>query len=798
MRVVDSRTWCDQSADVLHAFLEHLAQVRDGILWRGEIEDAFKRFLHTYDHSQRRLIKGTMGQKISHVQEAVVGEKQIYFLLRPIAGIREAISISRHDDRINSVDIEHYLAARETAATGSPSSEEFSFSIDFSPFRIFHPDKPDPTLIGKGLDRLAHIFISKIHENPHWALSKLLEFLSFRNHEGEPLLFSRPMDLVSLNRAVERALDLTRLYRDPQAKAELLSELNLLGLAKGWGDTAERMEETFTLLAHVLHDPKDEDVRKLLCRLPLIQKVLLITIHGWFAQEGVLGRPDTGGQVVYALNQARALERHLKNLWKAAGVDANPKIIILSRLIPESDGTSVNVSREPIYGTDNSFIMRVPFKNEDGEVVPHWISRFKVWPYLNRFTKDSYYQLMTEYEGLPDLIIGNYSDGNFVATALGREWGVITGVIAHALEKNKYLFSDVRWKEMDKDYHFSVHYLNDMLSSNSADFIITSTYQEIAGTHEESGQYESYGVFTLPQNYRVQSGIDIYTPQFVINPPGYDDSICFPYDLKDRRDVALVKEVENMCFGSDGVEGAVGCLEDPNKSPIFSMARLDKIKNIAGLVKIFAQSDELRERANLIIVGGVTSEKQSSDLEEQHQIRAIHQLIKRHNLNRQIRWLPGETNSARAAEFYRVMADREGVFVQPALYEAFGLTVIESMACGLPVIATRYGGPSESIQDGVTGLLIDPRKSASVTRAIMRLISPDGGTATKLWHRMSEDGMRRARDVFSWDRHVGKAVEAAGLYGFWDRLFSRSRAVQLNYVDAIHYLLLLPRIKESA
>ena len=40
-------------------------------------------------------------------------------------------------------------------------------------------------------------------------------------------------------------------------------------------------------------------------------------------------------------------------------------------------------------------------------------------------------------------------------------------------------------------------------------------------------------------------------------------------------------------------------------------------------------------------------------------------------------------------------ADKKGAFVQPALYEAFGLTVIEAMSCGLPTFATIRGGPAE-------------------------------------------------------------------------------------------------------
>jgi len=46
--------------------------------------------------------------------------------------------------------------------------------------------------------------------------------------------------------------------------------------------------------------------------------------------------------------------------------------------------------------------------------------------------------------------------------------------------------------------------------------------------------------------------------------------------------------------------------------------------------------------------------------------------------------------------------------VQPALYEAFGLTVIEAMTCGLPTFATCKGGPAEIIIDGISGFHIDP------------------------------------------------------------------------------------------
>ena len=63
-----------------------------------------------------------------------------------------------------------------------------------------------------------------------------------------------------------------------------------------------------------------------------------------------------------------------------------------------------------------------------------------------------------------------------------------------------------------------------------------------------------------------------------------------------------------------------------------------------------------------------------------------------------------------------VGADTRGAFVQPALYEAFGLTVIEAMTCGLPCFATNRGGPAEIIKNGMSGYHIEcaPRSNGAL------------------------------------------------------------------------------------
>jgi hypothetical protein len=52
--------------------------------------------------------------------------------------------------------------------------------------------------------------------------------------------------------------------------------------------------------------------------------------------------------------------------------------------------------------------------------MPHWISRFDIWPYLERYALDAERELLAELGGRPDLIIGNYSDGNLVASLMAQ------------------------------------------------------------------------------------------------------------------------------------------------------------------------------------------------------------------------------------------------------------------------------------------------------------------------------------------------------------------------------------------
>lgn len=88
-------------------------------------------------------------------------------------------------------------------------------------------------------------------------------------------------------------------------------------------------------------------------------------------------------------------------------------------------------------------------------------------------------------------------------------------------------------------------------------------------------------------------------------------------------------------------------------------------------------------------------------------------------------------------------------YVLPSKEEAFGLALLEAMACGLPVIATRTAGPSDIVEDGRTGLLVAPGDPVELAAAVHRLLT-EPSTASAL----GQAARRAVLDRYSADRYV--------------------------------------------
>jgi glycosyltransferase involved in cell wall biosynthesis len=89
------------------------------------------------------------------------------------------------------------------------------------------------------------------------------------------------------------------------------------------------------------------------------------------------------------------------------------------------------------------------------------------------------------------------------------------------------------------------------------------------------------------------------------------------------------------------------------------------------------------------------------------------------------------------------------LFVMSSVTEGLGTSLLDAMACGRPIVATRAGGIPEIVEDDVNGTLVPPRDAASLAAAIVRALKDDG------WRRrMGEAGLARVRERFTVDRMV--------------------------------------------
>jgi len=784
------RRFAAEHRDAFTQLLEGLFEPGRPVLLRSDLLRAFRTVEHEY---ARCALGGTaLHGLVTRGQEVLLKSPWALFALREAVGRWHYVRVHRENLVPEPITATEFLRFKEHLVL-SPDDEAFEpLELDFAPFERGFPKLTEARSIGQGVAFLNRKLSSDLFTDGGEGRERLHDFLGLHAIDGQSLLLLGPFPSVSeLQEALRAAREVLEGLDPVLPWAEVADRLAGRGFAPGWGDTAGRAAETMALLVDLLEAPSPDALERFLARIPMISRLLVLSPHGFFGQDDVLGLPDTGGQVVYVLDQVRALEREMRERLARQGVAVEPQIVIVTRLIPESRGTTCHEPLERVAGCLSTRILRVPFRRRSGEVVRHWISRFEVWPYLERFAREVENEVIAELGGRPDLVVGNYSDGNLVATLIAQRLGVTLCTIAHALEKTKYLLSALHWKEMEPQYHFSCQYTADLVAMNASDFIIASTYQEIAGTADAVGQYESYQTFTMPGLYRVRDGIDVFDPKFNVVSPGADADVYFSFREADRRLRGLTSRIEELVLGHDASGDCRGALDAPGKPIVFTMARLDRIKNLTGLVDWYGASPRLRSLANLLVVGGSISPDASGDREEREQCERMHELFERHGLDGQVRWVGKRLPKLLAGELYRWIADRRGVFAQPAHFEAFGLTVIEAMASGLPMFATCYGGPSEIVQQGRSGFLLDPDRGAEAADQIAAFLEDCAADPAK-WDLLSAGARARVEERYTWKRYAERMMTLSRIYGFWKFVSRLERQETVRYLEMFHRLQLRP------
>jgi len=443
--------------------------------------------------------------------------------------------------------------------------------------------------------------------------------------------------------------------------------------------------------------------------------IQLYSIHGLVRGHDLeLGRDaDSGGQIKYVVELANFLSEDPR-------VD---KIEIFTRQIKDKNVSSdYAVPIEEI--NDKLSIVRLRCGGNK------YIRKELLWNHLEEFV-DKSIKYIKSVGRLPDVIHSHYADAGYVCSELTQFFGIPLIHTGHSLGRDKLrkLLSDgVDEKDIEKRYKIKHRIGVEENIIQFANLIITSTKQEI------TKQYGDY------QNKTAE--------KFCVIPPGVDLSRFYSYNVRiqqDRQTAKLLQEISSKLLNF---------FVEIEKPLILTVCRPDKRKNLSGLIKAYGEDRKLQKKANLAIFAGIRKDIQTMEENEQEVLTEILLLMDKYNLYGKMAIPKQHETQTEVPELYRIAAGSRGVFVNAALTEPFGLTLIEAAACGVPVVATDDGGPRDILGNCKNGILVDVTDTKNISKAIHKIIDD-----TETWKKFSENGIKNVRKFYTWKTHTGKHLE---------------------------------------
>lgn len=434
--------------------------------------------------------------------------------------------------------------------------------------------------------------------------------------------------------------------------------------------------------------------------------IALLSIHGLIRWNDLeLGRDaDTGGQTLYVVELAQALA-------KQPGVSRVD--LITQRVVDENVSSDY---AEPIEEfSDNLKIVRIDAGPES------YLAKEELWDHLDFFA-DNLASFFKDNDCFPNIIHSHYADAGYVGARLASLLGIPLVHTGHSLgrvKRSRLLASGLKAGDIESHFNMSRRIHAEEQTLATAERVITSTHQEIVE------QYELY---------------DHYQPdQMRVVPPGTDLNQFIPATGEERDDPLFTELTIH--------------LKSPEKPVVLALSRPDSRKNIVALIEAFGNSDTLQRLANLVIIAG--NRDDIDELEDGAQ-EVFHELlvaIDRYDLYGKVT-LPKHHRRDQVPMIYRIAAASGGVFVNPALTEPFGLTLIEAAASGLPIVATEDGGPQDIIDNCKNGFLIDPLEPRTISDALEQLLTNRG-----YWEKCVIHGISGVKEYYSWEAHAKRYLK---------------------------------------
>lgn len=430
--------------------------------------------------------------------------------------------------------------------------------------------------------------------------------------------------------------------------------------------------------------------------------IALFSVHGLIRGHDLeLGRDaDTGGQILYVVELARAL----------AALPDVARVDLFTRRVDDS-----TVSADYAQPTEDlgggAHIVRI----ECGP--PGYLAKEELWDHLDGFADNVLGYFRHSKSGIPDLLHSHYADAGYVGSRLTHLLGVPLIHTGHSLgrvKRRRLLASGLNAEDIEERYNMARRIEAEELVLASAERVITSTHQEI---EEQYGRYDHY----QPQQMRVI-------------PPGTDLERFHPPDGTEA-DSDIASELRRF-------------LREPDKPIILALSRPDPRKNIAALVTAFGESPKLQAMANLVIVAGNRDDISELPDGSRDVLTELLVLMDRYDLYGKVA-MPKHHTADDVPLLYRLAASSGGVFVNPALTEPFGLTLIEAAASGVPIVATEDGGPRDIVGNCHNGLLVNPLESDDIAHALIKVLSDRDA-----WQQRVEAGLIGVRKHYAWHAHA--------------------------------------------
>ena len=433
--------------------------------------------------------------------------------------------------------------------------------------------------------------------------------------------------------------------------------------------------------------------------------LVLISIHGLIRSHDLeLGRDaDTGGQVKYVVDLAKALAKH---------DDVEQVDLITRRVVDENISDDYANPIEVL--SDKARIIRIDAGPEE------YIPKEQLWDHLDSFM-DNLTNWLNTQPHMPDLVHSHYADAGYVGVHLANLLNVPLIHTGHSLGRDKrkrLLAMGLSSDEIEHTYNMvrRVDAEEEILANT--DLVIVSTHNEIEA---------QYGLYNFYEPERMS-----------VIPPGTDLILFHP--PQEREESSFTIQLSRF-------------LNEPNKQLILLLSRPDERKNILTMLEVFGESHALQQIANLLIVVGCRDDIRDMETGAQSVLTNILLLIDTYNLYGKVA-LPKTHNADDVPVMYRLAASLQGVFINPALTEPFGLTLLEAAASGLPVIATENGGPVDIIENCKNGELINPLDKLGITEALLKLLQNKN-----IWLQAEKNGLKGVRKHYSWHAHVNSYMK---------------------------------------